>query len=145
MKNSRDEKTKLYLEEVKKKYESLPKFSRYNWETNCMFPYLNDKVNLHVSDINKIVEITRYLIGLKNNHEEACRELGIKINFVYGNESFENWMKDFKYRVEILKNNEEKTKFEKLMKKLEGVISEELKAEMVLNDIEKELKSDIFE
>jgi hypothetical protein len=144
-KMKRDEKTKAYIEEVKNKIATLSKKSNYAWNTNCVFNYNGEKINIHTCDLTKLVSIATYLVMTKKCHDEACQELGVKTTFTYFGETYSNWMSDFRNRVEVLKIQEEKSKLEKMLNKLNGIISEELKAEMVLENIENELKSDVFQ
>ena len=130
---------------VQEKKAEITKLERPNWKTNQSFGFIKnsaERVNLQVTnDVRVVAEILAFLIDRKNSFEKACDELGVKLKFEWMNYSFEDWSADLKTRAAKIEIGKKKADLEKLENRLNALISPELKAQLELEAIMKELEN----
>lgn len=143
---NKDETTLLLIEEINKRKQEIAKATRPNWLTNCTFSYdefnLVNAINLHVeSSIPKLISIVAHLLNKQNSFNEAATLLGISdLNFKWHGFKVDDWIEDIKTRIVKLQIKTKEDKLRKLEERLNAIISPELKAQMELEQIMKELE-----
>lgn len=148
-KTKTDQKVLDLIAQVAKQKSEIAKIDRPNWKTNCMFSFLRSRVamdpnviNLHVeSDIRVLAEIAGFLHAELINHAKGCDLLGVSLGtqFLWRGYSCDDWLSDLRARVAKIQIGEKRKKLEALEKRLDAVISPELRAELELEAIAKEL------
>jgi hypothetical protein len=141
-----DQKTLALIEEVKNRKEEISKLSRPNWKTNCSFTYdenkMNDCINLHVeSNVRKLISYAAFLRLKESSYFAAIAELKLSDypEFTWCGFSVPDWMEDIKTRINQVQINSKEKSLEVLEARLNTIVSPELKAQMELEAIEKEL------
>ena len=140
-KSANDSKTKELIKKVEDRKASLGTRPKISWNTNGVFLYNKDSLNLNViKDKDLIVTCVAHLLSIEESSKKAASLLGFDSHKVmYNGYSISDWIDDFKTRVSVIKWEEEHVKFVALEKKLATLISEEARTEMELADIEKSL------
>lgn len=137
-----DNKIKELMVLAEKKKKALGKKPRATWRTNGVFKFNNGAhMNLNaVCSEDAIVDALAFALIGKSATIEACEILGVAEQEVeYNGYTLEDWTFDFKLRVSMIKWDKDKKKLDALEKKLNGLISEDAKTEMALEDIAKDL------
>ena len=142
-----DERVQKLIVEVQKRRDSVAKTERSTWITNGSFRYFESSTegsfNLQtVIDDIVLAKALAFLIDREGAFEEACKRLGtkgkcVKGKFTWLGYSVADWESDFKTRLAKVRLTSEKKKLAALEKQLEGLMSEELKTENELAEIEK--------
>lgn len=132
------------IETVKQKKAVIQKAEKPSWKTNCSFGYNPDgsfRVNLQATmDVSILISILGFLIRSKASFDQAAQELNQDVSFSWQGFSFDEWKSDIETRVIKLSIKKEKDNLEKLENRLNGLISPELRRELELAELEKELK-----
>jgi len=114
-----------------------------DWKTNCSFRYNKDSsasTNLQVcADIEELVHALAFLCDRKKGFDDAQKILGTEITFRWMGFTFEAWASDIKTRVAKVLITDKKKTLEVLESRLDKVLSPELKAQLELEAISKEL------
>ncbi len=114
-----------------------------DWKTNCAFRYNKDSsasTNIQVcGDIEELVHILAFLCDRKEGFDNAQKILGTEIPFRWIGFTFEAWVTDIKTRVAKVLITDKKKALEILESRLDKVLSPELKAQLELESISKEL------
>jgi len=139
-KKTQDELVKELFTKVQARKEAIGKAEKPNWETNCSFGYspgnANDRINIAtVTDTRKLVEIYSFLLGKQEHFDKANAALGLNGKFTWQNFSIEEWKNDLQVRVDQLVLQTKKAELNELERKLDALISPELKREMELATI----------
>ena len=148
MASKTDEKVQKLFEVVQKKkveLELLTKTEKRSWLTNCSFPWdennTTSRINIQViSDPKILVKALAKLELQAKAEKEAAEKLGLdSYNFEWSNYSLDDWTADFQTRLAKIESSKKKAEFNDLEKRLNSLISPELKAELELLEIEKAL------
>lgn len=140
-----DDKTLALIAEIKKQKAEIAKVDRPSWRTNCSFPFQegsSSTVNIQVvSSVKDIIGIGALLLERKTHFERSALMLGVESppDFTWSGFSLEDWMEDLKLRITKIQIATKRKKLEVLEERLNKIISPELRAQMELDDITKEL------
>lgn len=134
-----DEKVKGLLLEVEKRKLELGQKPKATLNTNGILKFNDrDHINLNtINDINTVVTAYGYILNEYSKAETAIKNLGIEHTFIFGGYSLEDWHSDFQYRTNVILWNKKESDLNSLQKKLESLVSEDLKTETELDNIEK--------
>lgn len=139
-----DEKTLELIQAIKRQKEEISKAERPNWITNCSFSYAgNASINLHAeSNIRTLVMIVAFLLDRERAYSEAAGKLGVvdAPAFSWDGYSTADWTEDIKTRINKIQITSKKKKLEALETRLNAIISPELRAEIELDAISKDLE-----
>lgn len=147
-KSTLDEKTRKLIDEVKNRSAEIIQLSkaRTTQNTNFMFSYeegkMNDAINLHVeSNIKNLIGYAAFLLNKEKSYKEASEYLEIENppEFTWNGFSVKDWVEDIKTKINKIQINEKKKRLAQLENKLDQIISPELRRQMVLEEVEKEL------
>lgn len=141
MSDKLDDTIKELFAKVQEKKSKIKNIGVKKWITNGVIECPHKTFNLNVIDLKTTLSLTAFLIGEKNNMESACQMLGVKFDNCYYGFKFEDWFEDLKHRMDFLTVNDEKKSLEKLEKKLDSLVSPEMKRAMEITAIEKLLNS----
>ena len=139
-----DKKILDLINEVRKQKQEIAKIEKPNWTTNCSFKGNSDwAVNLHVeSNIRVLVEIAAVIIDRESAFDRAADALGIEaktIPYLWDGFSAKDWINDIKLRIAKIQVSTKKRQLEALESRLNAIVSPELRAQMEIEAIEKEL------
>ena len=140
-----DERVQKLIEEVKKRKASISKTEKATWITNGSFRYYEQSTegsfNLQtVTDEVVLAKALAFLIDREGAFKEACKRLDVNGSFVWLGYSVADWESDFKTRLAKVRISSEKKKLAALEKQLESLMSDDLKTDMQLAEIEKMLE-----
>lgn len=143
---SNDQTVLKLIEEINKRKSEIEKIKKPSYNTNCSFPFdesrPNDNVALKVvKDINKLVEIVGFLKLKEDSFNKGCELLGVEKGvFKWGGFTVNEWVEDIKLLIDKLNISIKQKKLDTLEARLDKIISPELKAQMELDAIIKELE-----
>lgn len=145
MATSTDKKVQQLFEVVQKKKEEIKKAEKPNWLTNCSFRLdennTSSSFNIQtISDPNILVLAHARLTMLEEAALKSADELGIeKYQFSWLGFPASDWKSDFKTRIDKINIKKKKDELTLLESRLDKLISPELRAELEISLIEKEL------
>lgn len=102
---------------------------------------MNDSVNIHVeTDIRKLVDYAAFIRDKERSYNETAAAMSVEAPaFTWCGFSAADWLADIKTRIDKVQIASKKKKLEELEKRLNAVISPELRAQMELDAIAAEL------
>lgn len=139
-----DEKTLELINEVSRQKKEIEKAERPNWITNCSFSYdgAGMPTNIHVeASVRNLICISAFLVEREKSYKEAAALLGVTDppEFNWGGFKAQDWHEDIKTRINKIQISSKKKKLETLESRLNSIISPELRAEMELEAIQRDL------
>ena len=139
-----DIQVKALLDIVNKKKAEITAFPptsySLNWVTNCVFKYNinnNDLINVQTANQKQLIDILIFLLRYEHFHKEACNRLGITDECVWLGYSVNQWETDLKTRLSRLSISTKKSELATLEKRLNNLMSADLKTQLELNEITK--------
>lgn len=136
--NQNDSRIFKLKEKIEKKRESIEnKVLTFKPETNCMVSFDDgSKYNIHASNIERL---TLLLVKL-NMMKLSSIDLGLDLeDVVLSDYPLSLWIKDVTNKLDVAKRKEEVKNLEKMEKKLESLLSEDVKLDLEISEIEKML------
>lgn len=140
-----DQNTLTLINEVKKRKKEIAKLEKPNWRTNCSFSYVEGSanvVNIHVeSNARNLIMMAAFVHDKESSYDKMVKLLGLENapEFAWLGFSANDWMDDIKTRISKIQISSKKKKLEELEARLDKLVSPELKAEIELEEIAKEL------
>ena len=140
-----DTKTLQLIAEVKKQKSEIARADRPTWRTNCSFSYLegsSQTTNLQVeSDVRKLIGIAAFVEEKHASYASAASSLSVESPpaFTWCGFSREDWIEDIKTRLMKIQIAAKRRKLEVLEERLNSIISPELRAQIELEAIAREL------
>lgn len=144
-----DEKTLKLIDEVRRQEAEIAKLDHPVWKTNCSFSYTEGRAdsvcNLHVeSNVEILIKIAAFLTSREAAYNEVIKTLDLGADmppFKWNGFHVPDWLDDLKTRIGKIQISSKRKKLETLKTRLEGIVSPELRAQLELEAIEKELSS----
>ncbi len=139
---NKDEEVLKLLEVVKVKKEEIQNGEKPKWLTNCVYNFNTSVINLKtISTKDKIVELTMDLVSKNQSFEETKKLLGLPSGeeFECYGFKFNEWISDFKSRLNQIELTENKVKLEQIEKVLNTKISKEYRDMLEMEEIKKSL------
>ena len=141
MKENKDKVVKELLAVVEQKKKAIERGEKPEWFTNCVYQFESKPVNIKtITDRKRVIELMQDLVTKKESFNKVLEILNTSEDFEYNNYTFEQWVNDFKNRLNQIDLSENKKSLDNLEKRLSGLISKELREEMELEAIKKELE-----
>lgn len=151
MAKASDKKVLDFIKKVKTLKEEIAQAERPNWNTNCSFQPLGGKagnlvdgwsINIHVcASVQHLVQMVAFLRRQEADYNEAAKELGVDSKpFEWDGYPVNEWIEDIKTRVNKLQIEKKKQQLKTLEDRLDKIVSPELRRELELEAIEKELE-----
>ncbi len=136
-----DEKIQKLIDEVKKRKKEIEGIESYTFKTNMQVSTGLDKnkVNLHVLDLPSIIFAYTLLSLLAEKQLTIHKEFGITDPVTLDGFTWDKWKSDISHKINKLQINKKKKELEKLEERLNKLVSPELRAQLELQEIEKEL------
>lgn len=143
MKN--DELALNLLKTIESKKAALSAAEKPKWKTSCTIGFnpavVTDRINIQtVRDTEKLVEIYGFLLQKEAWHSLACKELGVKMDFIYMGYTKEEWLHDILTRINQISFTQKKNELDQLEKTLNGLVSLEKRQELELRAIQERLE-----
>ena len=143
-----DERTLKLITEVRRQEAEISKLDHPVWKTNCSFSYIEgraDAINLHVeSNVSTLINVAAFLIERETAYCIAIEKLGIGTDtppFKWSGFTVDDWIDDLKMRIGKVQITSKRKKLDILKSRLEDIISPDLRAQLELEAIERELSS----
>jgi len=137
-----DEAIKALLTKVEEQTAALGNRPRGTWRTNGVFKFSKDdyfNINVECS-LSRFADAAGFLLQKANSRLGGAQAIGIlDTMFFWDSYSVEDWISDFKTRVSIISYNDRKKVLDATKAKLHGLVSEEARTEMELEQISKTL------
>lgn len=141
MKENKDKVVKELLAVVEQKKKAIERGEKPEWLTNCVYQFESKPVNIKtITDRKRVIELMQDLVIKKESFNKVLEILNTSEDFEYNNYTFGQWVNDFKNRLNQIDLSENKKSLDNLEKRLSGLISKELREEMELEAIKKELE-----
>jgi hypothetical protein len=136
-----DEKIQKLIDEVKKRKKEIEGIESYTFKTNMQVSMGLDrnKVNLQVLDLHGIISVYSFLSLLAEKQLTVHKEFGITDPVTIDGFAWDKWKSDISHKINKLQINRKKKELEKLEERLNKLVSPELRAQLELQEIEKEL------
>lgn len=128
----------------KKKAEIAALEVKPNWVTNCAFSYFKKSQDIHniqTANEGQLIDILVFLLNLESNHNKACEILGLDTKFIYLGYTLDEWTTDLKTRLSRLSISTKKSELATLEKRLNNLMSVDLKTQLELDEITKLLNN----
>lgn len=144
--NKSDEQAKKLFEIVAKKKKEIQEVESPKWRTNCVFNWTRDTGSTNKTTINvensveKLVDVYEFVATKEKSWGWAAKELGVTGKFNWGGYSAADWQHDIQLRINKIQITQKRKELETLESRLNAVLSPELKAELELEAIAKELE-----
>ena len=143
-KPSADDTTLQLIQEVKRRKEEIADSERSNYKTNLSFAYVewsSSAVNLQVQKVDTLLKIAAFLRSTEAAYENVAKEMGVDDypSFKWGGFTVEEWVADIKLKISKLQVEAKRKKLEVLEARLNSIVSPELRQQMELEAIQKEL------
>jgi len=137
--NKNDGKIKELILKVEEQKQALGSRPKFILKTNGIFKYDEKKFfNLNVAHEKTLVEALAFLYIKKDYTNKACSELGVNFyKFEWDGYTLDEWKDDFKSHINLVKWEEKKKLLDATQKKLDSLVSEEVKTELELDNIAK--------
>lgn len=141
-----DNKTLKLIQEVNRQKKEIESAERPQYVTNCNFSATENGANItniHVeSNVAALVRIAAFLLIQQEFYARAATALGVESppDFKWQGFTVGEWLKDIRSRLSKVQIAAKRKKFETLESRLNSIISPELRAQMELEAIAKELK-----
>lgn len=139
---NKDEEVLKLLEVVNVKKEEIKNGEKPKWLTNCVYKYDDAVVNLKtISTKERIVNLTMNLVSKNHFYNETKKLLGLNDSEEcdYYGFKFDDWINDFKARLNQIELTENKVKLENIEKVLNTKISKEYRDKLEMDEIKKSL------
>lgn len=141
MASQNDAKIQAMLKQIETKKKEVSKIERFVPETSMTIDVAGTRYNLNtVTDTAKFIEITAHLISQKTNWDAANKILGTTIEFSSGGFSLEQWVSDIQGRLKQVSLRQKKQAISEMEKKLESLMSNDLRTELELSKLEELIK-----
>lgn len=140
-----DARTLALIEAVRRQKEEIANAERPNWKTNQTFTFvegqLNNAIALHIEkDVRKLAMIAGFLVEKEEQLKKGAEVLGIETpELIWNGYSFQDWFDDLKARTAKIQITQRREKLAKLESRLNAVMTPELRQQLELEAIEREL------
>ncbi len=141
-----DTQTLNLIKEVNKRKAEISKLEKPNYKTNLSFSYderkPNDSINVHVEmSIKNLIDMAAFVKAKAVAYYDVASMVmeGTPPPFTWMNFTHEDWLDDIKTRINKLHITQKKKQLETLEARLNSIISPELRAQIVLDEITSEL------
>lgn len=136
-----DEKIQKLIDEVKKRKKEIEGIESYSFKTNMQISSIleRNRVNLQTLDLSPLVSVYAYLSLLAEKQLTIHKEFGITDPVTLDGFTWDKWKSDISHKINKLQINKKKKELEKLEERLNKLVSPELRAQLELQEIEKEL------
>ena len=140
-----DDKTLELIREVNRQKAEISDAERSNWRTNMAWSYIegsNASTNLNVvSSIEDLIKILAFLKTTQAAYLQAAQELGVQSApaFKWNRFTYNDWLEDIKLKISKIEVVAKKKKLEALETRLNAIVSPELRAQLEIEAIQKEL------
>ena len=140
-----DEKTMELIRQVATKKSEIGKAERASYRTNMSFGYgflgTENFTNLQAcNNIETLLRIAGFLINSSENFYKAQAKMFVEgVEFLHQGFSLEDWLHDIQNKIAKIKVASERKKLEVLETRLNAIVSPELRAQMEIEAIQKEL------
>lgn len=129
---------------VQQKKSEISKAEKPNWLTNCSFFYdknnSSTRFNIQtITDTDELVQALAFLIEKEKAYDEANDLLGLSSRFKWAGFGLDDWKTDFQTRINKLQIKKKKDELELLESRLNSLISPELRTQLELEAITKQL------
>lgn len=134
-----DEKIQKLIDEVKKRKQEIESINSYSFKTNMQLGIMGQKLNLQTLDLDALTTIYAYYAVIAEKKLTINKEFGITTEVVFDGFPWSKWKADIAHKINKLQITKKKQELEKLEERLNKLVSPELRAQLELQEIEREL------
>lgn len=135
-----DDQVRELIKLVNDKESGIKEATNPIWETNCVYKMDNITRNIRsISDVDDAISLYKRILSDYKNHNEACKDLGLELEYKFNNFTLEQWKNDFKNVVSNITLSREKKNLSILKSKLDNLVSEDERKRIELESIKREL------
>lgn len=134
-----DEKIQKLIDEVKKRKQEIESINSYSFKTNMQLGIMGQKLNLQTLDLDGLTTIYAYYSVVAEKKLTINKEFGINTEVAFDGFSWDKWKSDIAHKINKLQISKKKQELEKLEERLNKLVSPELRAQLELQEIEREL------
>lgn len=131
------------LQKQKEKVEQAEQETKQSWKTKCTIsiPSLSPTpINIQTANQSLVLSIGASLLVYQQTTAEAAKRLGIEEDVTeYNGSSIDDWIADLKKRVAVIGITEKRKSLAELEKRLDAIVSPEVRRQMELEALTKEL------
>ncbi len=139
--NNKDSQILSLINTVKEKRKEIENAGKHSFKTNGLFSYSDEvnsnssKLNINVLDLNRLLNVRTFLYVMNNQHQL----LNPGVDFTWCNYTFSDWVLDLNSRIMNVTIDKKKKELKILEERLDKIISPELRAEMELESLQREI------
>lgn len=145
MANNKDKQVQELLKLAEEKRQRITNVEEPKWTTKGEFKFgKGQEVAFNVrtiTDENVFINALGFLNDREKSFKQASEELEIEGEFSWFGYSVDDWKSDFKIRLSQLRAEREKKELESIEKELDGLISDDLRAQLKLDKLTKALST----
>jgi len=146
-----DDRVRVLFDKVEQKRKQIKSIKgKPHFTTNNVFTWFTGgapagaPVNLNVQTIESLLEIYSFLIDKEQSFQKTLAKLAAKgieldVKFSHGGYSLEDWLKDIELHLSLKNIKKEEDKLKAMEAKLENLISPEMRRQLEIESLEKEL------
>lgn len=131
------------LQKQKERVEQAEQETKQSWKTKCTIsiPSLSPTpINIQTATQGLVLSIGASLLVYQQTTAEAAKRLGIEEDVTeYNGSSIDDWFADLKKRVAVIGITEKRKSLAELEKRLDAIVSPEVRRQMELEALTKEL------
>lgn len=137
-----DKKVLKLMENVKERRKRVGSLTKPSWKTSCSLELPGwERLNIQVCmDLGVLAHAAGTLRRMEDDFVIAAKELEIDIAPKWQNYPIEDWVADIALRCRVTQIKAEQKKLTDMETKLKGLVSEDQRREMALEELEKELE-----
>ncbi len=141
---TKDELVQELFEVVKQKKAEIAKAEKPKWETNCSFSYnetSSERINIQtVSDVSGLLRILGHIVIQHDGFTQAGGMANVTdVPFKWQGFTLKEWVSDIQTRINKIQITKKKAELEDLEKRLDKLVSPEVREAMELAAIQKAL------
>lgn len=129
-------------EQIEKKEQELLNISKPVWKTNNNLEVFGGRYNLHIQSVEALVLLFSYIINIFKNLEESYELLEIRnTELKYNGYTYSDYFHDISLHIAIKNKRIKEEQIANLKKRLNNLLSDELKTKLELEAINKALET----
>lgn len=134
-----DDKVKKLIDEVTRRKKEIDSVGAYSFKTNMQLKLFGQNFNLQTLDIGELLNVYAQLALVAQKGVELAKSNGVDFTPSFSGFSFDKWQQDIQHKLVKLSLSKKQAELDKLEERLNKLISPELRAQLELAAIEKEL------
>ena len=133
MEKTKDELVEEMFQRLEKVKDQINQAEKPVWHTNCVFEMNSNRINIKtLGQVRDVLVLANHITGLKTNWDLVNKLLGTNEKFEYSSFSYDEWISDFKTRINQINITEKRKTMQQIQDGLDKLISKEKREQMEL-------------